>query len=124
MAGLKRVLPTAIAIVVGIFVLLSVFTSNVSFGAASRHPSLRIVKCPWLNQRVPSNAAMGASLHWGNVPVPGTEDEPGLQLPKATTMPIHTTERMVALYHIRTLALDDSFLELVVVQQAFIALPK
>ena len=33
MAGLKRVLPTAIAIVAGIFVLLSVFTSNVSFSA-------------------------------------------------------------------------------------------
>ena len=33
MAGLRRVLPTAIAIAAGIVVLLSVFTSNVSFGA-------------------------------------------------------------------------------------------
>jgi hypothetical protein len=33
MAGLKRVLPTAIAIVAGIFVLLSVFTSDFSFDA-------------------------------------------------------------------------------------------
>ena len=33
MAGLKRVLPTAIAIVAGIFVLLAVFTSSFSFDA-------------------------------------------------------------------------------------------